>query len=186
MSDVKRCIRCGEAKPLDAFHYHRGRPRGDCKECRNASERQRYVANPEVRERRLERQRASAAAGRDKTKERLKRWRTEHPDRMQAIRERYAETQKQRQRARHRQRKAWALALLGGKCVKCGTAENLEFDHIDPLTKSFTIAMRLSKGEEKLRAELAKCQLLCQPCHLEKTRVDLSAYHARRRQEVSA
>ena len=41
-------------------------------------------------------------------------------------------------------RRKAAIDHLGGKCVHCGTSHGLEFDHIDPLTKSFTIASRPS------------------------------------------
>ena len=56
---------------------------------------------------------------------------------------------------------------LGNKCVKCGATENLQFDHIDPKTKCFNVNPQDSW--EKTLPELYKCQLLCPPCHLEKT-----------------
>ena len=56
---------------------------------------------------------------------------------------------------------------LGNKCVKCGSTENLEFDHIDPKTKCFNVNPQDSW--EKTLPELYKCQLLCKPCHTEKT-----------------
>ena len=59
---------------------------------------------------------------------------------------------------------------LGNKCVKCGTTENLQFDHIDPKTKCFNVNPQDSW--EKTLPELYKCQLLCPPCHLEKTMTD--------------
>ena len=65
------------------------------------------------------------------------------------------------------------LEKLGGKCVKCGCTETLEFDHIDPSTKSFNIAAGYTKPKEVLLEELAKCQLLCNKCHIEKSKKDL-------------
>lgn len=64
------------------------------------------------------------------------------------------------------------IEKLGGKCVECGCAETLEFDHIDPSTKSFNIAAGYSKPKEVLLEEVAKCQLLCNKCHIEKTKKD--------------
>lgn len=74
--------------------------------------------------------------------------------------------QKRRQDRRDR-----ATTLLGGKCVKCGSIDQLEFDHIDPATKQYTISSpKLLDGPwSKLEEELGKCQLLCNRHHIEKT-----------------
>jgi hypothetical protein len=64
------------------------------------------------------------------------------------------------------------IEKMGGKCVECGCKESLEFDHIDPSTKSFNIAAGYTKPKEILLAEVAKCQLLCNKCHIEKTKKD--------------
>ncbi len=74
------------------------------------------------------------------------------------------------QRAKYRQKKrAICLEYLGGKCVKCGTTERLEFDHIKRDTKKYNIASRVHQDFTILKEELNKCQLLCVPCHLDKT-----------------
>ena len=65
-----------------------------------------------------------------------------------------------------------AYAYLGGKCVECGSTSHLEFDHIDPATKSFTVGQGWSLAWETVKEELDKCQLLCKPCHVEKHRLD--------------
>lgn len=65
--------------------------------------------------------------------------------------------------------KGKALEYLGGSCVVCGTTEYLEFDHIEPELKSFTIGRKLSNTTfEDLIPELDKCQLLCKVHHKEK------------------
>jgi hypothetical protein len=72
---------------------------------------------------------------------------------------------------RRSDRKAKLKALLGNKCAWCDSLENTQFDHIDPRTKSFAISGRsLDFPWEKLLEELAKCQLLCFWCHVEKSR----------------
>ena len=65
------------------------------------------------------------------------------------------------------------LEKLGGKCVQCGSTKALEFDHIDPKTKSFNISAGYNKPKEILEKELSKCQLLCNKCHIEKSKKDL-------------
>ncbi len=61
-------------------------------------------------------------------------------------------------------------------CVKCGSVENLELDHIDPETKVNHAIW--SWSEVRRNEELAKCQVLCEVCHLEKTK---AWYYERRR-----
>ena len=59
--------------------------------------------------------------------------------------------------------------FLGNMCAACGETQGLEFDHIDPAQKSFTLTVEWSRAKEIWWAELQKCQLLCEACHLEKT-----------------
>lgn len=61
-------------------------------------------------------------------------------------------------------------ASLGSKCARCTATEELEFDHVDPETKKFQLSGRgLDKPRAEVEEELAKCQLLCRSCHIEKT-----------------
>ena len=62
-----------------------------------------------------------------------------------------------------------AIAKLGGACARCGSVDALEFDHIDPSTKIAAISNLWTASRQRFDAELAKCQLLCEGCHLEKT-----------------
>lgn len=69
-------------------------------------------------------------------------------------------------------RKQKAIALLGGKCVHCGTTERLQFDHInrDRTDKKKVVAyMVFSASWDDVLKELQKCQLLCFPCHIKKS-----------------
>lgn len=59
---------------------------------------------------------------------------------------------------------------LGGKCVSCGSTENLQIDHIDHTSKLFSIANHWGRSWEFLKPEIAKCQLLCKDCHLIKSK----------------
>jgi hypothetical protein len=75
---------------------------------------------------------------------------------------------------RWRLRRQVAIAFLGKKCVRCGRADSkkrkLEFDHIDRLVKKHTVAKLTSINEIAFWKEIKKCQLLCTPCHKEKSR----------------
>lgn len=83
------------------------------------------------------------------------------------------EKQKKYQREWRAQRRAdW---LKDKTCARCGSAEQLEVDHKDPSEK---VSHKIWSWSEKRRnEELAKCQVLCKPCHLEKTRRDNEPAH---------
>jgi len=64
-----------------------------------------------------------------------------------------------------------AVDYLGGKCIDCGynkCLQALEFDHIDPTQKEFTISGNHCFGWEKIKPELDKCVLRCANCHRER------------------
>jgi hypothetical protein len=62
-----------------------------------------------------------------------------------------------------------------GPCVKCGTWDNLEVDHIDPSTKEYEIANIWRRSQYIRDHELAKCQTLCNSCHIEKSTFEQKA-----------
>ena len=52
-------------------------------------------------------------------------------------------------------------------CARCGYNEHpaaLDFNHLDPSTKSFRIASDYTT-KEKLMEEISKCEVLCANCH---------------------
>lgn len=63
-----------------------------------------------------------------------------------------------------------ALDRLGSKCVRCGAIDNLEFDHIDSRTRRFRVPTGIQASLVVFLREVDKCQLLCVPCHEQKTR----------------
>ena len=69
-------------------------------------------------------------------------------------------------------RRAKVLEIMGGQCINCGSKDNLEIDHIDPHTKSFSISEFITHSWEKIGPELEKCQLLCKACHKAKSETD--------------
>lgn len=58
----------------------------------------------------------------------------------------------------------------GGKCQRCGYSRNLgalQFHHRDPALKLFTVSGSYNLSLARLRAESAKCDLVCANCHAE-------------------
>ena len=112
----------------------------------------------------------------ERIKEYAKQYREENPEHCKELRkanyDRHQEKRVGEQRKLRKERKQHLLERLGGKCVECGTTKRLQFDHIDPRTKSFTIAQKLTSSIKILYEEVDKCQLLCPDCHLEKTKED--------------
>lgn len=86
--------------------------------------------------------------------------------------DKYRDTKIAYSKRRRDENRQWAIALLGGRCAKCGSTHQLEFDHIDPQTMSFRIGSYIGWSREKLLPELRKCQLLCRSCHTKKTNIE--------------
>ena len=77
------------------------------------------------------------------------------------------------------ERREQVIEQLGGVCShpNCNCTENLQFDHINPLEKSYNISERLSSWNiRRLQPEIKKCQLLCPEHHFQKTKEDAKKY----------
>jgi hypothetical protein len=71
---------------------------------------------------------------------------------------------------RRRRVKETLVAESGGCCRLCGydrCVAALEFHHLDPSKKEFTLSRRGARSIATLRAEVRKCVLLCSNCHAE-------------------
>ncbi len=68
----------------------------------------------------------------------------------------------------HRIRNEMVLAL-GSKCVRCGSVDGLQIDHIDRTKKMMNVERMTFVKAERRQKELENCQLLCQDCHTIKT-----------------
>lgn len=63
-----------------------------------------------------------------------------------------------------------AVTFMGGSCIICGYDKcvgALDFHHLDPTQKDFGISTGNTPSWGRMRAELAKCVLLCNRCHAE-------------------
>lgn len=66
--------------------------------------------------------------------------------------------------------KKMLIEYKGGKCERCGynkCSRALEFHHLDPSIKDFSISKHINRDIDKLKAEVDKCILLCSNCHAE-------------------
>ncbi len=64
------------------------------------------------------------------------------------------------------------IKMKSNGCVRCGYKEHpvaMDFDHIDPNTKSKNVAHLATYSFEQIDKEIAKCQILCANCHRIKT-----------------
>lgn len=86
-----------------------------------------------------------------------KRWRVAHPE---EYREQYQTT--------HEKKKQILLDARASGCIKCGEKHPacLDFHHRDGLANKLgDIATMRRFGMKRLRAEIAKCDVLCANCH---------------------
>ena len=71
---------------------------------------------------------------------------------------------------RQREVKRKAVDYLGGKCSICNYNKYtgaLEFHHMNPSEKDFSIAELKLSSFDKIKSELDKCLLVCANCHRE-------------------
>lgn len=62
------------------------------------------------------------------------------------------------------------IAEAGGRCAVCGYDGHhaaLQFHHVDPSTKAFTVRDGDTRSLARMRDEASKCVLLCANCHAE-------------------
>lgn len=79
---------------------------------------------------------------------------------------------------RYHARRELMFERLGRACISCGSTDELEADHIDASTKSFPVAKLWSVSLVRFIEEIDKCQILCRPCHITKSR-DCGDYRGR-------
>ena len=63
-----------------------------------------------------------------------------------------------------------AVEYKGGKCKICNydrCASALEFHHLEPSKKDFTLSQSMNIAWDKIKEELDKCILVCANCHRE-------------------
>lgn len=181
---MKQCKRCGQFKDEKEFSKHletHDKLRPECKDCRCKIEKERRENNPVrykiMRDMRKEKNPQIAIMNR----ERVKKWRIEHPDKREAWHEankeknairakKYQETHKDVIAKMHHDRRAriignggthtdeeWRALCnkYGNKCLCCKKETKLTRDHIVPLSKGGT-------------NDISNIQPLCLKCNMKK------------------
>lgn len=71
------------------------------------------------------------------------------------------------QAIRHQNRQTEWLYLIKKPCVVCGESSPIciDFHHIDPKEKDFTIGKFRGRNKKWLKQEILKCVCLCANCH---------------------
>ena len=84
----------------------------------------------------------------------------------------YSEKYSSKYNERNNKRRAYHMSLLTEyknnlQCVICDESENvcLDFHHLNPDKKDFTIAVSLGRNWSSIEEELKKCVVLCANCH---------------------
>lgn len=104
---------------------------------------------------------------REHRREAARRFRAAHPERARAA------ALKGQKALRDRRRQEMDDIKRASGCVDCRDVADpnlLHFHHVDPATKTFTIADGLGNTRAAIDRELAKCVVLCRPCHEERHR----------------
>jgi len=144
MSSTKRCTKCGEVKPLDAFNRHQGKPLGRRSRCRACQREYDRAWRETNRDRKRETDRAWYETNRDRKREYYA-----------ANRDRYHERDRRR-RARKRAATveeftladvyAWWDELGVHTCFWCGLpfaeGDSIHVDHVWPLSRGGHHAVR--------------------------------------------
>lgn len=161
---MKTCTECKEVKPLTEFHKNRSKPDGHvgkCKTCRTAEVKEWNKKNPDYKK-----------GYRARNAEQIKTYNHEYysENRESAIQYALAWQKQNPDAVRHYRhvRRAvikgsgfpsdgWTALLnfYGAQCAKCSSTENLQLDHIVPLSK---------EGKH----ELQNTQILCGFCNISK------------------
>ncbi len=128
MNDEKRCSKCGEVKPLNAFYKHKSRRDGlssECKPCTKERNHSYYVANVEKDRERHARWRA---ANREHYRERKRAWRAANIEKARASERAYQLANAEKERKRKSTYRAINLERIR-ESQRARYAANIEKEH---------------------------------------------------------
>ncbi len=111
--------------------------------------------------------------GRDPEKHRFNAqvYRKKNREKVRRVNRKYKRENKTRLKIeRDRRRRLLGRYKSMKRCAGCGYRKcpaALDFDHLDPESKSFNVSVGLTGSWNKLKAEMAKCRIVCSNCHRE-------------------
>jgi 5-methylcytosine-specific restriction endonuclease McrA len=79
----------------------------------------------------------------------------------------------------YRDRRTEWLIKLGGRCVECGSTDDLHLDHKDPSSKLLELGKQWALEKSVVDTEVEKCQILCSSCHRVKSTLERGQTPAR-------
>lgn len=154
---MKKCSVCGKELDESEFYkwkYGKDGLRSQCKECCKQHNKSYYDSNT------------------DKLKQYQQKYVSEHFEKVAKFQHEYWEKNKimlQEHSKTYRSNKRKIVNSLKTSCAKCGEDRLylIDFHHIDPKQKSFTISDNYQKSTALLAEEVKKCVCLCANCHRE-------------------
>lgn len=171
---TKICTMCGEEKPCEQFssRYSKKKPRGRrgyCKKCEyiiDAAKKGKLPTGPTLEKYELWKERKPESCPKN-TPEQTRETRRRQKERRKGT----ASYALERERAREKKRvKGLAIknSIMRDGCILCGENEIacLDFHHIDPETKEYSVSQLLRTGSfSRAASEIEKCIVLCANCH---------------------
>jgi 5-methylcytosine-specific restriction endonuclease McrA len=166
---VKRCSKCQEDKPLDAFPRDRSKPDGRqsyCRDCRRVTNRRWVKENPK---RHRENTRRWQAANAEKVRDGVQRWRAANPER--AWLSTIATTYRTRGVPLDPAAEGHVLSLYGAACHYCGG------DRSGPYQRQLDHVLPVSRGGLSTAANLVPS---CRSCNQAKRAMTAEEFGMRR------
>lgn len=154
---LKKCSKCNQELPIDKFYkfkYSKDGLRSECKNCSKKNNKQYYNAN---RQQVIEHVAVYTELNKDKVRQYQHTYSKNNSDKLKNY---------YKERSMEKKRK---IDTYKTPCAKCGERRLyvIDFHHIDPSTKSFTIGDSYRGSNDKIEAEIKKCVCLCSNCHRE-------------------
>jgi hypothetical protein len=154
---LKTCTVCKKELPIDHFYksqYNKDGFRSECKDCSKSNNKKYYDSH---RQQIIDNVTMYVESNKEKVKQYQSQYRQDNFDKLKE------------HRKEHDINKRKQMDAYKTPCAKCGERRLyvIDFHHIDPSTKSFTIGDSYRGNNDKIEEEIKKCVCLCSNCHRE-------------------